>query len=572
MSGMAFDVTGAKKTSKRQFKVATVQTSGPKGALCYCDDNTEVTIEDGASIRPDDSLVAADPGRLLDDNDIGGLLNQVRALNERMQMVLDDRQKSKATFPVHGLNAGILLHGFGGTGKSRVLSLLEQAPFRNIRRLSADSMIGKTVSHNVDHIKNIFAESEAYQPSLVLVDDIHKIVEGNKQAYTTVLCDQMDRLEGSRVLVVATCRSPSELDTTLTSPYRLSDHIELSVPDRSARSQILQILLKGVEVEARAIESAALASHGYTGQDLKLAISVAERRAWRRYNLGWSPHQNSISGTAQPKVEDSVSGSHNFADTEPKNISTESPAEPQVLLEEDLLSAIKLTRPTALREITFQPPNIGWSDIGGSTSIKSRFDKTIGWTIHHPDILKAYNRKPPKGILLYGPPGCSKTLTAQAVASHYGLNFLPVKGGELISMYVGESERAIRDLFRKARQAAPCVIFFDEIDSIASERESGSSKGLNVLTTLLNEMDGFEKLEGVFILAATNKPEVLDPAIMRAGRLGTHVYLGPPGKEARKEIFDINLRKIPTEEGLEVETLVERSEGRSGTQPYIDLY
>lgn len=565
MSGMTFDVTGAKKTNKRRFKLVAIQTSEPNGALCYCDDDTEVTIGNGALDAQNGSQVPTSPGRYLNNDDIGGLLDQIRALNQRMKMLLEDRQRNKDYLPVHGLNAGILLHGFEGTGKSRVLNLLEHAPFAHIKSLSADSLVSNSVPSNVNHIKSVFEEAEAHQPSLVLIDDVHKLVEGNKQVYTTVLCKQMDRLEGTRVLVVAACRNPSELDSAITLPYRLSDHIELTVPDRSARSSILHMLLNGINVEPGAIDAAALASHGYTGFDLKQAVSKAGGRSWERYNADRTPQEDSSTGTVHVQTEDTISGAPKGNDPEPNGNSVETTDAPRFLSKDDLLNAIQITRPSALREITFQPPNTGWSDIGGSAAIKSHFDKTIGWTIHHSDMLKALGRKPSKGILLYGPPGCSKTLTAQAVASHYGLNFLPVKGGELISMYVGESERSIRDLFRKARQAAPCVIFFDEIDSIASERESGSSKGLNVLTTLLTEMDGFERLEGVFILAATNRPEVLDKAIMRAGRLGTHVYLGPPGPAARKEIFDIHLKNVAKEQGFEMESVIQRSEGRSGT-------
>ncbi|KAI7123662.1 AAA-domain-containing protein, partial [Hortaea werneckii] len=205
------------------------------------------------------------------------------------------------------------------------------------------------------------------------------------------------------------------------------------------------------------------------------------------------------------------------------------------------------------------------SDIGGSETQKERFDEIIGWPLHHPEMIEQLDLPAQKGVLLYGPPGCSKTMTAQAVAATYKLNFIAVKGAELISMYVGESERAVREVFRKAKQAAPCVIFFDEIDSIGSERESGGAKGLNVLTTLLNEMDGFEAMKDVLVLAATNKPEVLDPALLRPGRFDQHVYVGLPNTDARKDILQISLRKVPVAT-TDFDSLVAATEGYSGAE------
>jgi AAA family ATPase len=228
--------------------------------------------------------------------------------------------------------------------------------------------------------------------------------------------------------------------------------------------------------------------------------------------------------------------------------------------------ALLEVRPTAMKEVFLEKPNVRWSDIGGSGNVKETLDEVVEWPFKHPALMKELNVEPQKGILFYGPPGCSKTLTAKAIATSSGLNFIAVKGAELTSMYVGESERAVREVFRKARAAAPSIIFFDEIDSIASERDSAGTKGLNVLTTLLNEMDGIETLKGVLVLAATNKPEMLDPALLRPGRFDSLIYVAPPNEAARKEIFRIRTRAVPIAEDVDIDILADQTEGFSGAE------
>jgi AAA family ATPase len=233
---------------------------------------------------------------------------------------------------------------------------------------------------------------------------------------------------------------------------------------------------------------------------------------------------------------------------------------------EDFESVLPSVKPTALREIFTEKPKTKWSDIGGSDNIKKSFDRIIAGPLKYGEQMAKIDKRLTKGVLLYGPPGCSKTLTAQAVASTYDFNFIAIKGAELLSSYVGESERAVREVFRKAKAAAPCVIFFDEIDSIGSNRDSGHTPGLNVLTTLLNEMDGFESLRNVLVLAATNKPEALDPALMRPGRFDRKVHLDLPNDVARKEILKIATRRVTMCSDVDFDALVVATSGYSGAE------
>lgn len=295
-------------------------------------------------------------------------------------------------------------------------------------------------------------------------------------------------------------------------------------------------------------------THGFTGKDLASLVEVAGDVALERYDLHDSLADDAANGTPKTPIDDSQ-------EEKPINGDISMPK----LTVQDFEAALAKVRPTALREIIFEPPNVKCDDIGGAQDIQKRFDKIIEWPLYHAQLMAEWRVRPKKGVLLYGPPGCSKTLTAQAVATKYGLNFIAVKGAELISMYVGESERAVREIFRKARAAAPCIIFFDEIDAIASERDSPGSKSLNVVTTLLNEMDGFDSLKNVFVLAATNKPEALDPAIMRPGRFDSYFYLGPPNAAARAEIFAIETKGLPIQD-VDFEKLVAATEGYTGAE------
>lgn len=466
-------------------------------------------------------------------------------------------------------NVLLKVNGYEGTGKSFLLRNMARAGFRKVVRIDQSTTRAGTVAKNEAAIESMFSEARARQPSLVIVDDLEKLAPADESLYSRVLCAELDKVIGSNVLVVGACRSPNQVSARLLEPDRLIVNIELPIPDVQARSEILRVLLrrKSKNLDIREI---GLRTHGFTGRDLVLLVQLAQDRAGERLSqqqveTSHSPAQN---GALETLPEDAV---HSQAVARIEKEQPEQGDAPRTGLSmEDFEVALTKVRPTALRELFFETPKIQWSDIGGSQALKEQFDEIIGWPLYHADMMEEDGIRPTKGVLLYGPPGCSKTLTAQAVATTYKLNFIAVKGAELTSMYVGESERSIREIFRKARAAAPCVIFFDEIDAIASDREGSGTKGLNVVTTLLNEMDGFDALKKVLVLAATNKPQALDPAIMRPGRFDEHFYLGLPNAAARKEIFeittkglgaDIDFAKLPTDgyTGAEVVTICQRA-------------
>ncbi|GAB7364566.1 hypothetical protein MBLNU230_g5373t1 [Neophaeotheca triangularis] len=556
--GISFDVK-VKQNVKKRFFVEDIEAISPGGpSLFWCSDDTEFEILDKP---PPKNVVKPQELIRLDTDRLAGLAREIEELNLRLRDLTYAAQTSNKEL-TRDFSEGILLHGYEGTGKSALLNELSKSTACSVLRLSK-SDLGGTISRNRETIETVFNDALSRKPSLLLIDEIDRISSPEDETYQYVLADGLDRIQDSSVLVVATARQQNGLHSSLLKPGRLGQVMELPIPETAARVAILKLLC-GLPAETQGDAtslSIARRTHGFTGQDLQKLVRAAKRHARRDFKP--TPQPNQLPSESEIPVTDGAAHSQAVGIVENGQHFELLPPPPTLA---DFEEALAYVQPTALREVFLETPKVHWSDIGGSGSMKSRFDEIIGWPLYHAEILAEYRKKPQKGVLLYGPPGCSKTLTAQAVATTYEYNFIAVKGAELLSMYVGESERAVRDVFRKARAASPCIIFFDEIDAIGAERESGGAKGLNVLTTLLNEMDGFEQLKHVTVLAATNKPEVLDPALMRPGRFDSHVYVGPPGSDARKEIFDICLKNLPIGEDVDLEVLVGNTGGYSGAE------
>ncbi|KAK5129701.1 hypothetical protein LTR08_002945 [Meristemomyces frigidus] len=565
-----FDVS-AKKGLRKRFYVEHVGASGAQAGapgLFFCDDSTQFSLSGGETTLTEPTLPNGDVFPVLNTSRIGGLVEQVKELNMRMDRILN-----KSKHPRTAATRHVLLHGYEGTGKSILLRMIAQTRACKVFRIRKVDMTGKIQAT----IQSTFKDAVASQPSIILMDNIEKLASADNELYADVIGEEMDKLHGSDVLVVAATRTIQDITSTLTDPGRLSRHIELPIPETAARKKILSVL-QGQPADSidPVTEAVGAKTHGFTGKDLARLVEEAsdisytrvdtEKEGWvdvhARHSVFHSAHDSQLDGSVYSQATTQVEQQQAREPAPP--LATEAPEDATAISLEDFELALTIVRPTALREIFLETPKVQWSDIGGSETIKQQFDEIIGWPLQHPDLLEIIDVQPQKGILLYGPPGCSKTMTAQAVATTYDLNFIAVKGAELISMYVGESERAVREVFRKARQAAPCIVFFDEIDAIGSERESGGTKGLNVLTTLLNEMDGFEAMKDVLVLAATNKPEVLDPALLRPGRFDQHVYVGLPNDEARKEIMEIALKKAPSD--LQFDQCVTEMKGYSGAE------
>ncbi|KAG0638431.1 P-loop containing nucleoside triphosphate hydrolase protein [Tuber brumale] len=495
---------------------------------------------------------------------IGGLAPQIAALKTLLLSTLHHSH----LFTKHNLTPprGILLYGPPGTGKTLLLKAIASEISAKCYVLNG-SVVGKYLGESEAAIRKVFAEARKNQPAVVFMDEADSIAgkrgegDGNEgRIVSTILteidgmsCGDSDGAEVVKLAVVATTSRPNVIDQALRRPGRFDREIEIGIPDADSRREILEIITREIsfsneQPKEATIKALAAKTHGFVGADLEALVRTAFASALTRLK------------------RDNLDLSAPILNDTPQT-------HPQVLLREaDLDSALKVVRPTAMREIFLEPPKVRWSDIGGQEEVKQRLREAVEWPLSHPEIFSRLGGTPRKGLLLYGPPGCSKTLTAKALATEAGLNFIAVKGPELFNMYLGESERAVREVFRKARAASPSIIFFDEIDALSASRDGGGGRGgggggrTNVLTTLLNEMDGIEVLKGVTILAATNRPEIIDPALLRPGRLDTILYVGPPDLPAREQILQIKTDKMSLSTDVDLDHLAQATEGFSGAE------
>lgn len=381
-----------------------------------------------------------------------------------------------------------------------------------------------------ERIRGVFEEARKRSPCIIVLDEVDALcprrdggeggeVERRVVAMLLTLMDGMTADPDEKVIVVAATNRPNSIDPALRRPGRFDREIEIGIPDVAGRKEILDILLAKMPHSLTVDEAGALAArtHGYVGADLTSLVREAASVAIQRW--------------------------HDAQD-----------APAPVLSQADVLATLPTIRPSAMREVFVETPAVRWTDIGGQDEVKQKLRECVEWPLTHRDTFDRLGVEAPKGVLLYGPPGCSKTMTAKALATESGINFIAVKGPELLNKYVGESERAVREIFRKARAASPSIVFFDEIDALGSSRDDGAGHG-GVLTSLLNEMDGVEQLSGVTVVAATNRPDVLDAALTRPGRLDRILYVGAPDLPTRKEIFRLRFKSMAIEPGVDIDEL-----------------
>ncbi|KAK9473895.1 P-loop containing nucleoside triphosphate hydrolase protein [Dipodascopsis tothii] len=428
-----------------------------------------------------------------------------------------------------------------------LLKAVSQETDAHILRISGPSIVGKYLGDSENALRKIFDEAKTYQPSVIVIDEIDAIAPrrdsdesgGAEGRVVSTLLTLFDSLSASspveavpRVVVVAATNRIASIDPSLRRPGRLDKEIELKIPDAEARTEILRLQFTSIPhaVPEAEIDRLGARTHGFVGADLAALCREA------------------VMGTIERGADAGIA--------------------PDELVVElaDVETALASVRPSAMREIFLEMPKVKWTDIGGQEEVKQKLKEAVQWPLSHPEAFKRLGISPPKGILLYGPPGCSKTLTAKALATEAGLNFLAVKGPELFNKFVGESERGVREIFRKARNASPSIIFFDEIDALSTARGHGESGGDRVLTSLLNEMDGIEALGNVIVVAATNRPEIIDSALMRPGRLDRLLYVGPPDLAARRQIFKIRFSKMAVADEVDIEDLAKRTDGCSGAE------
>jgi len=521
------------------FKVVSVKPRGP----AIVSDETEVYVfEEPIGEFPRVTF-----------EDIGGLGNIIEKIREMIEIPL----KYRKVFRKLGVDPpkGILLYGPPGTGKTLLAKALANEVNAYFIVINGPEIMSKFYGESEQRLREIFklAKKKAKKnPAIIFIDEIDAIAPKRDEVVGEVerrvvaqLLALMDGLESrGNVIVIAATNRPNALDPALRRPGRFDREIEIPMPDKYGRLEILQIhtrKLRELGVLSSDVDLAKLAeiTHGYTGADLAALVKEAVLHAIRRQvpldeSSKWPPPDDLL---ASIKVT--------F---------------------EDFMFAYRSIVPSGLREIHVEVPDVRWSDIGGLEEVKRALRESVEIPLRHPEIYEKYGIKPPKGILLYGPPGCGKTLLAKAVATESGANFIAVKGPEIMSKWVGESEKAIREIFRKARLYAPTVVFFDEIDAVAPLRGLDLDTGVSerVVTQLITEMDGIEKLENVVVLAATNRPDLLDPALLRPGRFDKLIYVPPPDYAARLEILRIHTRSIPLGRDVDLAELAKATEGYSG--------
>ncbi|MEM2874251.1 MAG: CDC48 family AAA ATPase [Candidatus Nanoarchaeia archaeon] len=480
--------------------------------------------------------------------DIGGLQEELKKVREMIELPL----KHPELFETLGVQPpkGVLLYGPPGTGKTLIAKAVANEASAHFMSVAGPEIMNKFVGEAEKRLRDIFMEAEKNAPAIIFIDEIDAIAPKREESYGEVerrvvaqLLALMDGLKSrGRVIVIAATNRPDALDPALRRGGRFDREIEIGVPNKEGRLEILKIHTRNMPISKDVdLKELASVTHGFVGADLEGLCKEAAMAALRRM---------------LPQFQLELKDKERI---------------PQEILEKlrvtkaDFKEALKLVRPSAMREVLIETPKVKWSDIGGLESVKQEMKEAVEWPLKNPEAFKRLGIRPPRGVLLYGPPGCGKTLIAKAVAAESQANFIYVKGPEIISKWVGESEKAIREIFKKARQVAPSIIFFDEIDSIASKRGNVSDAKVTerVVDQLLTEMDGLEEMADVVVLAATNRPELVDPALLRPGRFDRFLLVPPPDEATRLEILKVHLKNMPTEK-LDLVEMAKRLEGYSG--------
>jgi transitional endoplasmic reticulum ATPase len=529
------------KVMGRKFDLV-VQSFQPSAEAVLVQNFTKIKLSE----KPAKEEIAKGPKVAYED--IGGLSDEVGKVREMIELPL----RHPELFEKLGVDApkGVLLHGPPGTGKTLLAKAVASETSANFLTIGGPEIMSKFYGESEERLREIFKEAAENAPSIIFIDEVDSIapkrdeVTGETERRVVAqLLATMDGLEGrGKVIVIAATNRPNALDPALRRPGRFDREIEIGIPDKEGRLEILQIHTRGMPL-AEDVDLPMLAgmTHGYVGADL---ASLAREAAMRALRM------------VLPSI-----------DLEEETIPPEVLNDLQVT-SENFMSAYREMQPSTLREVLLESPNVKWEEIGGLEGPKQELMETVEWPLRYAGLYRHMNAIPPKGILLYGPPGTGKTLLAKAVASESQANFISVKGPEFLSKWVGESEKAVRETFRKARQAAPCVIFLDEIDSIAPVRGTSSDSGVSerVISQILTEMDGLEALHNVVVIAATNRPDIIDPALLRPGRFDRLVYIPPPDPEARKEILRIHTRGKPLADGVDLDKLASKMQNFTGAE------
>lgn len=482
-------------------------------------------------------------------DDLGGLRNEVQKIREMVELPM----RHPELFEKLGVEApkGVLLYGPPGTGKTLLAKAVAGETNSHFTSLSGPEIIGKFYGESEERLRDIFKQAEENAPSIIFIDEIDSIAPKREEVTGEVekrivsqLLTLMDGMKSrGKVVVIAATNRPDSIDPALRRPGRFDREIEIGIPDQQGRREILNIHTRGMPIDEKVnLDQIARVTHGFVGADLEVLAKEAAMRSLRKILPDLDLEAEKIPAEILQKI---------------------------IITDNDFKEALKDVRPSALREVLVQIPDVTWDDVGGLESLKEELYEAVEWPLKHKEAFEYTDVATPKGILLYGPPGTGKTLIAKAVAHTSESNFISIKGPELLSKWVGESEKGVREIFRKARQAAPCIIFLDELDSLAPSRSSGSSDSNvteRVVSQLLTEIDGLEELHDVLIIGATNRVDLIDSALLRPGRFDRIIEVPLPDTKGRENIFKIHTRKKPLAEGIDFAKLVQLTNGFSGAE------
>ena len=481
-------------------------------------------------------------------DELGGLKNEVQKIREMVELPM----RHPELFEKIGVEApkGVLLYGPPGTGKTLLAKAVAGETNAHFTSLSGPEIMGKYYGESEERIREIFNQAEENSPSIIFIDEIDSIapkrdeVSGEvEKRIVSQLLTLMDGMKSrGKVVVIAATNRPDSIDPALRRPGRFDREIEIGIPDEEGRYEILSIHTRGMPIDEKVdLKQISKTTHGFVGADLEMLSKEAAMRSLRRILPEIDLNEDKISAEILQKIK---------------------------ITSEDFRDALKEVRPSALREVQVQVPNVSWDDVGGLDELKEELREAIEWPIKHKDAFEYVDVQSPKGILLYGPPGTGKTLIAKALAKMTDSNFISVKGPELLSKWVGESEKGVREIFRKARQVAPCIIFFDEIDALVPRRSGSDSSHVseNVVSQILTEIDGLEELHNVLIIGATNRLDIVDEALLRPGRFDRVIEVPKPDAKGREQIFKIHTQKKPLANDVDISKIVELTNGFSGAE------
>ena len=541
----SFGFGGIGAISGQQVPLKVADTD-PTGTVVVTD-STEIELSE----RPAEDIRAGVEGERptpsVTYEDIGGLDSELEQVREMIELPM----RHPELFQQLGIEPpkGVLLHGPPGTGKTLIAKAVANEIDANFQTISGPEIMSKYYGESEEKLREVFDEAEQNAPAIVFIDELDSIAPKRGETTGDVerrvvaqLLSLMDGLEErGDVIVIAATNRVGAIDPALRRGGRFDREIEIGVPDKEGRKEILQVHTRGMPLaDGVDLDQFAESTHGFVGADIESLAKESAMNALRRI---------------RPEI-----------DLEAQEIDADVLEALQVT-ENDFKEALKGIEPSALREVFVEVPDVTWNDVGGLEDTKERLRETIQWPLEYPEIFREMDLQAAKGVLLYGPPGTGKTLLAKAVANEAESNFISIKGPELLSKWVGESEKGVREVFSKARENAPTVIFFDEIDSIAGERgrtTGDSGVGERVVSQLLTELDGLEELEDVVVVATTNRPDLIDSALLRPGRLDRHVHVPVPDGDARRAIFEVHTRNKPLADDVDLDALAHDTEGYVG--------